>query len=78
MTQIAIIKESPVLLDRTRTLNKAVQLAGQAAAAGAELVVFPEAYISGYPSWVWRLRPGGDWGHQRGAAFTSAGQRGGY
>lgn len=62
MTQIAIIQESPVLLDRTRTLDKAVQLAGQAAAAGAELVVFPEAYISGYPSWVWRLRPGGDWG----------------
>lgn len=62
MSQIAIIQESPVLLDRTRTLDKAVQLAGQAAAAGAELVVFPEAYISGYPSWVWRLRPGGDWG----------------
>jgi len=26
------------------------------------LVVFPETYISGYPSWIWRLRPGGDWG----------------
>jgi nitrilase len=62
MTKIAIIQESPVLLDRTRTLEKAVQLIGQAASAGAELVVFPEAYISGYPSWVWRLRPGGDWG----------------
>lgn len=62
MTKIAIIQESPVLLDRTRTLDKAVQLAHQAASAGAELVVFPEAYISGYPSWIWRLRPGGDWG----------------
>lgn len=62
MTQIAIIQESPVLLDRTRTLEKAVQLAHQAASAGSELVVFPEAYISGYPSWVWRLRPSGDWG----------------
>jgi nitrilase len=62
MTKIAIIQESPVLLDRTRTLEKAVQLIGQAASAGAELVVFPEAYVSGYPSWVWRLRPGGDWG----------------
>jgi nitrilase len=24
--------------------------------------VFPEAFIPGYPAWVWRLRPGGDWG----------------
>jgi len=62
MTKIAIIQESPVLLDRTRTLDKAVQLAGQATSADAKLVVFPEAYISGYPSWIWRLRPGGDWG----------------
>ena len=23
--------------------------------------MFPEAYISGYPAWIWRLRPGGDW-----------------
>jgi len=28
---------------------------------GARLVVFPEAFISGYPAWIWRLRPGGDW-----------------
>lgn len=62
MTKIAIIQEAPVLLDRTRTLEKAVQLAHQAASTGAELVIFPEAYISGYPSWIWRLRPGGDWG----------------
>jgi len=29
---------------------------------GADLVVFPEAFIPGYPAWIWRLRPGGDWG----------------
>jgi len=32
----------------------------EAAANGARLVVFPEAYIPGYPSWLWRLRPGAD------------------
>ena len=25
-------------------------------------MVFPEAFISAYPAWIWRLRPGGDWG----------------
>ena len=62
MTKIAIIQESPVLLDRKKTIKKAVQLIEQAVSAGAELVIFPEAYLSGYPAWIWRLRPGGDWG----------------
>ena len=62
MTKIAIIQESPVLLDRDRTIERAIQLIEDAASAEAELVVFPESYISGYPAWIWRLRPGGDWG----------------
>ena len=62
MTKIAIIQESPVLLDREKTIDKALRLIEQAASAGAELVIFPEAYISAYPAWIWRLRPGGDWG----------------
>jgi len=33
----------------------------EAARNGAELVVFTEAFIPGYPTWVWRLRPSGDW-----------------
>lgn len=61
MSKIAIIQESPVLLDRSKTIKKAVQLIEQAASANAELIVFPEAFISGYPAWIWRLRPGGDW-----------------
>ncbi|MGD8556296.1 MAG: carbon-nitrogen hydrolase family protein [Chromatiales bacterium] len=61
MSKIAIIQESPVLLDRSKTIDKAVQLVEQAALANAELIVFPEAFVSGYPAWIWRLRPGGDW-----------------
>ena len=49
------------MLDREKTLAMAVERVGAAAAAGARLVVFPEAFISGYPAWIWRLRPGGDW-----------------
>jgi len=61
MSKIAVIQESPVVLDRKKTIIKAVRLVEQAAAGGAELVIFPEAYIAGYPAWIWRLRPGGDW-----------------
>jgi nitrilase len=70
MSKIAIIQHAPQVLDREATLDKAVQLIAEAAAQGAELLVFPEAFVAGYPAWVWRLRPGGDWGlseqiHQR-------------
>lgn len=62
MARIAIIQHAPVVLDRSATLANAAVLAGQAAREGAALVVFPEAFVPGYPSWVWRLRPGPDMG----------------
>jgi nitrilase len=31
-----------------------------AARGGARLVVLPEAFVPGYPAWIWRLRPGAD------------------
>jgi nitrilase len=62
MTKLAIVQESPVLLDRRKAIDKAVSAIERAAAGGAGLVIFPEAFIPGYPAWIWRLRPGGDWG----------------
>ena len=58
MTSIAIIQRPPVLLDRSATLAKAVQWVAEAAAAGASLIVFPESFVPGYPSWIWRLAAG--------------------
>jgi nitrilase len=60
MTMIAIIQHSPALLDRCATITKAVQWIAEAAAAGASLIVFPESFIPGYPSWIWRLAAGKD------------------
>lgn len=60
MTTIAIIQRPPVLLDRQATLARAVQAVDEAAAADAALVVLPELFIPGYPSWIWRLAPGRD------------------
>lgn len=62
MQKVAVVQESPILLDRDKTIEMAVGLVEKSAEGGAELVVFPEAFISGYPAWIWRLRPGGDWG----------------
>lgn len=60
MPRVAIIQEAPAFLDRAECLHRAVRAVQEAAAAGAKLIVFPEACIPGYPAWIWRLRPGGD------------------
>jgi nitrilase len=62
MSKVAIIQEAPIFLDRERTIQKAVSLVEKSAAEGADLIIFPEAFIPGYPAWIWRLKPGGDWG----------------
>jgi len=62
MAKIAIIQEAPYVLDKARTVEKAAHIINIVAAQGAKLIVFPEAFIPGYPAWIWRLRPGGDWG----------------
>ena len=61
MHKVAIIQEAPYVLDKIRTIKKAAELINSVAAQGAKLIVFPEAFIPGYPAWIWRLRPGGDW-----------------
>lgn len=61
MSKLAIVQKSPVFLDKQKTIDLAVATIEEAAANGAELVVFTEAFIPGYPTWIWRLRPGGDW-----------------
>jgi nitrilase len=60
----AIVQAAPVLLDRDATIDKACDLIATAAAAGARLVAFPEAFVPGYPFWVWFV-PAGDTGTLR-------------
>jgi len=55
--KVAAVQAAPVLLDRDETIAKVVALAEKAAAGGARLVAFPEAFVPGYPDWVWRTRP---------------------
>lgn len=60
MTRLAIVQKAPAFLDRAACLRIAVASLAEAAAQGAKVIVFPEAFIPGYPAWIWRLRPGGD------------------
>jgi nitrilase len=54
---VAAVQAAPEFLDQDATIGKVVALAGKAASQGAQLVVFPEAFVPGYPDWVWRTRP---------------------
>src|SRR5579864_12514 len=47
--RVAVVQAGPVPFDRPRSLAKAITLLGEAAAQGAELVVFPEAFLTAYP-----------------------------
>jgi nitrilase len=59
--RVAVVQRPPVLLEGPATLAAAVGHLHAAADAGARLVVFPEAYVPGYPVWIWRLKPEADY-----------------
>jgi nitrilase len=50
--KVAIAQISPVYLDRDASLERAVSAIGEAAKNGAELVLFSEVWLSGYPFWT--------------------------
>jgi nitrilase len=49
MVRAAVVQASAVPFDTDACVEKAVRLTGEAAAKGAKVVVFPEAFIPGYP-----------------------------
>jgi nitrilase len=48
-TRVAIVQDAPVLFDLGSTLEKVDSLLAHAKASDPDLVLFPEAFISGYP-----------------------------
>ena len=54
--KVAAVQASPVILDADATIEKALRLLHQAADEGVQLAVFPETFVSVYPS--------GGWAHQ--------------
>ena len=60
VVRVAAVQAMPVVLDVDASLEKAVGLLGDAAALGAQLVVFPETFLSLYPSYAWAHLPNPD------------------
>jgi len=47
--KVAVVQAAPVLFNRDATIEKACRLTGEAAALGARLILFPEAFVPAYP-----------------------------
>ena len=55
--KVAVVQTSPVFLNKNKSVEKACDLIEKAAAKKAKLILFPEAFISAYPDWVWIVPP---------------------
>jgi nitrilase len=51
--KVAAAQIAPVFLNKTATVDKACRYIAEAGKNGAKLIVFPEAFIPGYPDWTW-------------------------
>ena len=57
VVRVAAVQATPVILDLDASVAKAVGLIAEAVAQGAQLVVFPETFLSLYPSYAWAHLP---------------------
>jgi len=50
--RVAAVQDTPVYLDRAATTERVVERITEAEVGGADLIAFPEVFISGYPNWL--------------------------
>jgi len=57
--RVAVVQDASVVFNRPATIDKVRDLTTRAAAQGAKLVLFPEAFVSAYPEGLdFGIRPG--------------------
>jgi nitrilase len=59
---ISVVQQPPVYLNLDKSLARAVELITESAEQGCGMIVFPETWLPGYPTFVWRLPPGAGMG----------------
>jgi len=61
---VAAVQAAPIYLNLERSLARAIELIAEAAKRRAQLVVFPESWLPGYPAWLDMCRDVALWDHQ--------------
>ena len=62
--KIGIVQSGPEYLDIQKSTDKAISLIEEAVGKGAELVVFGETWLSGYPAWLDHCPEAALWNHE--------------
>ena len=55
--RVAVVQAAPAWLDLDASIAKSIALIEEAAAKGTKLIAFPEAFIPGYPWYIWLDSP---------------------
>lgn len=62
--KIGIVQSGPEYLDIQKSMDKAVSLIEEAVGKDAELIVFGETWLSGYPAWLDHCPEAALWNHE--------------
>ncbi len=64
MVKVAIVQAAPVFMNLEASLARAIEHIGEAAKKGAQLVVFGETWLPGYPAWLDYCPGAALWDHE--------------